>query len=63
MSNLTSLIDQIQKLEQIFDELHEDCAEAFGDNSEMANLALKGSCRSFAILCDFMAMQGNVKDD
>ena len=60
---MMSLPEQIQELEKIFDHLHDECAEQFGDNHEVTISALKGAARSFGLYCDFLRIQSGEKDD
>lgn len=60
---MISLTGQIQEIERLFDALHDQCTEALGDNHPTTILALKGSCRTFAIYCDFLQIQGSMKDE
>jgi len=60
---MQTLIQQVQELEALFDQLHSECSEVFGDNHDVTVMALKGSARSFGLYCDFVRMQDSGKDD
>lgn len=60
---MQTLIQQIQELEALFDALHSECSEMFGDNDDVTVMALKGSARSFGLYCDFIRMQDSGRDD
>ena len=60
---MQNIITQIQELENLFDQLHSECSEMFGDNHDVTIMALKGSARSFGLYCDFLRMQDSGKDE
>jgi hypothetical protein len=56
-------IYQAQKIEEIFDKLHDLLGAKYGVNDEITNLALMGSARAFALGCDLVDDLQNLKDE
>jgi hypothetical protein len=56
-------IYQAQKIEEVFDKLHELLGVRYGINDEITNLALMGTARSFALVCDLIDDLENGRDE
>lgn len=56
---MQDLQQQIQRLESVFDEIHDYLSETEGVGAEIANKALKGSLFCRSLFCDLVNEQSD----